>query len=270
MIKQNLHTHSIYCDGKNTLEEMTEAAIKSGFSSIGFSGHCYTPFDNSYCMSLQNTNKYCTEIDELKEKYKNKIKIYKGIEYDLYSEYDTSEFDYIIGSVHYILKDGKYIDVDLSAENVSAAIKKYFDGDEMAYVRAYFNEIIKVPDQTGCDILGHFDLVSKFCEKSPAFDTKGEEYMNCALEAVNCVSKKIKVFEVNTGAMSRGYRTLPYPSVEIIRAMKKSGMMPVVTSDCHNKEHIDYGFDVAYRLLRNAGYTTALIFDEGKFVEYPV
>ncbi|MBQ7974646.1 MAG: hypothetical protein IJ300_03045 [Clostridia bacterium] len=57
MIKQNLHTHSLYCDGKNTLEELTEAAIERGFSSIGFSGHCYTPFDSSYCMSIENTKK---------------------------------------------------------------------------------------------------------------------------------------------------------------------------------------------------------------------
>lgn len=270
MIKQNLHTHSVYCDGKNTLEEMTQAAIKSGFSSIGFSGHCYTPFDNSYCMSIENTKKYCTEIEELKEKYKNEIRIYKGIEYDLYSEYDISQFDYIIGSVHYILKDGKYIDVDLSAESVADAIDTHFGGDGMAYVRAYFDEVKKVPEKTVCNILGHFDLVSKFSEKSPLFDTKGEDYINCALEAVNSVSKKIKVFEVNTGAMSRGYCTLPYPSIEILRAMKNAGMMPLVSSDCHNKEYIDYGFDVAYKLIKDAGYSTALVFDEGKFVEYPV
>ena len=270
MIKQNLHTHSIYCDGINTLEEMTEAAIKRGFSSIGFSGHCYTPFDNSYCMSLENTKKYCADIDKLKEKFKNQIKIYKGIEYDLYSEYETSEFDYIIGSVHYILKDGIYIDVDLSAESVAEAVKTHFNGDYMAYVKAYFNEITKVPEKTGCNILGHFDLVSKFCEQADFFDIKTEEYLNCAIDAVRTVSKKIKVFEVNTGAMSRGYRTLPYPSIEILTEMKKTGMMPIISSDCHNSAHIDYGFDIAYKLIKNAGYSSALIFDNGKFVEYPV
>ncbi len=270
MIKQNLHTHSIYCDGKNTLEEMTEAAIKSGFSSLGFSGHCYTPFDSSYCMSLDNTKKYCAEIDELKEKYKDQIKIYKGIEYDLYSEYDTSQFDYIIGSVHYIFKDGKYIDVDLSEECVKNSIKNYFDSDNMAYVKAYFEEIVKVPEKTCCNILGHFDLLSKFCEITDFFDTKSDKYLEYALDAVSKVSKKIKVFEVNTGAMSRGYRTLPYPSIEILKEMKKAGMMPVVSSDCHNSAHIDYGYDIAYKLIKDAGFKTALAFDEDKFVEYPV
>ena len=220
MIKQNLHTHSIYCDGKNTLEEMTQAAIKCGFSSLGFSGHCYTPFDNSYCMSLENSAKYCKEIDELKEKYKGKIKIYKGIEYDVYSEYDISEFDYVIGSVHYVLKDGIYIDVDLYPETVAEAIEKYFNGDAMAYVAAYYDEVITVPEKTKCNILGHFDLVSKFSEQSDLIDTGSDDYLSIAFDAISKISKEIKVFEINTGAISRGYRTAPYPSIEIMKEMK--------------------------------------------------
>ena len=42
MIRQNLHTHCTYCDGKNTLEEMVLAAIDKGFSSLGFSSHCFS------------------------------------------------------------------------------------------------------------------------------------------------------------------------------------------------------------------------------------
>ena len=36
---QNLHTHSTYCDGADTPEEMIETALEKGFTSIGFSGH---------------------------------------------------------------------------------------------------------------------------------------------------------------------------------------------------------------------------------------
>ena len=36
MIKQNLHTHSIYCDGNNTIEEMALEAIQKGFTVLGF------------------------------------------------------------------------------------------------------------------------------------------------------------------------------------------------------------------------------------------
>ena len=73
----NYHTHTTYCDGKNTAEEMVRQAIKSGLSQIGFSGHSYTSFDEEPCMSRQGTEEYKKEINALKQKYKDKIKIVK-------------------------------------------------------------------------------------------------------------------------------------------------------------------------------------------------
>ena len=36
--KRNYHTHTDFCDGQNTPEEMAEAAAKKGFIALGFSG----------------------------------------------------------------------------------------------------------------------------------------------------------------------------------------------------------------------------------------
>ena len=47
--KQNLHTHSLFCDGKNSLEEMVKEAITQDFTSIGFSSHAYTAFPFDEC-----------------------------------------------------------------------------------------------------------------------------------------------------------------------------------------------------------------------------
>lgn len=270
MIKQNLHTHTVYCDGKNTCEELIQAAIKSGFSSIGFSGHGYTPIDTSYCMSLENTKKYSEEIDSLKEKYEGKIKIYKGIEADLQSKINRSDYDYIIGSVHYIPYKDEFLPVDLSPEETKKIINRCFGGKSMAYARAYYDEVKKVPSATSCNILGHFDLVTKFCRYIPELDTSSKEYITCAMDAVQAVSEKISIFEVNTGAMSRGYTTYPYPELNILKEMKSCGMKPVITSDCHNEEHLDYGFDTARELLREAGYKEILYFIDNEFKEYPL
>ena len=68
MIYSDIHTHTTYCDGKSTAEEMVKKAIEKGFESIGLSGHSYTDFDDGWCMSLENTKKYCDEVDALKEK----------------------------------------------------------------------------------------------------------------------------------------------------------------------------------------------------------
>ena len=75
MILADFHTHTTYCDGKNTPEEMVRAAIAKGMTKIGFSGHSHTAFDESYCMSTEGTEAYRQEIAALKEKGYN-------VEYD--------------------------------------------------------------------------------------------------------------------------------------------------------------------------------------------
>ena len=84
MIKTNFHTHTTFCDGKNTAEEMVEAAIKKGFTHLGFSAHSYTAYDESCGLPLSKMEEYKKEIYRLKKKYKDKIKIYCGIEYEFY------------------------------------------------------------------------------------------------------------------------------------------------------------------------------------------
>ena len=63
----NFHTHTTYCDGKSTAEEMVQKAIELGLSEIGFSGHSYTEFDLEPCMTEEGTEQYkkeiCTEMD---------------------------------------------------------------------------------------------------------------------------------------------------------------------------------------------------------------
>ena len=79
----NFHTHTVFCDGKNTPEEIVLSAIDKGFSAIGFSGHGYTDFDLRYCM--KDTCGYITEINRLKDKYKKLINDCREVKSD-YSE----------------------------------------------------------------------------------------------------------------------------------------------------------------------------------------
>ena len=102
----NYHTHTSFCDGKDTPEEIVLYAIEKGCSSIGFSGHGYTPFDLRYCM--QDTHGYIREVSRLKDKYGGKIEIYCGAEEDAFSPVNRESFDYIIGSSHYFNINNNY------------------------------------------------------------------------------------------------------------------------------------------------------------------
>ena len=110
MYKQNLHIHTTYADGKDAPEELILEAIRQGFTSIGFSEHSYMPFsDYPHQMTVAQTEDYKKEIRTLKEKYRDKIGIFCGLELEFYSEFATGDFDYIIGSVHYLEVDGKIV-----------------------------------------------------------------------------------------------------------------------------------------------------------------
>ena len=135
---QNLHTHSKYCDGKDSLEEIVLSAIEKGFDSIGFSGHSYMHFSATIPMTPERTEEYKKEIALLKEKYKDKIKIFCGLEVEIYSEIDLSGFDYLIGSVHYLKINGEYVGFDRTAEVVENVINKYFEGSGEKYAIEYY------------------------------------------------------------------------------------------------------------------------------------
>ena len=82
---QNLHTHSTFCDGKDTPEEMVMAAITKGFDSIGFSGHAPMCFGSIYDMG-DRVQDYIKEIKRLKSAFGDRISVYLGCELDRYSE----------------------------------------------------------------------------------------------------------------------------------------------------------------------------------------
>lgn len=253
MILQDLHVHTVFCDGKNTPEELVASAIKKGMKRIGFSGHSYTFFDKSYCMSAKGTEKYKLEIDRLKEKYKNEIEILCGIEHDYYSEASTKGYDYVIGSVHYIKIANEYIPVDESCEILNDAANRFFDGDFYALAEEYFKTVSDVVNKINADIIGHFDLISKFNSENALFDENNSRYINAYKKAIDAIILSGKPFEINTGAVSRGYKNEPYPSKDILCYIAEKGGVFVLNSDAHSADALCYGFEVLTERLKNTG-----------------
>ena len=268
--KQNLHTHSTYCDGADTPEQTVQTAIEKGFDSIGFSGHCYMYYVPQHPMTLEGTEEYKKEVTALKEKYAGQINIFLGLEFDIYADIDKSGYDYMIGSVHYLRKDGKIVDFDKTQDVMARIIREDFDGDGMAFAKLYYETVAQLPNYGNFDILGHCDLIAKHCERTEFFDRSSREYRHAAIEALEAVAGKIPYFEVNTGAISRGYRTTPYPDPFLLDEMKRLGFGAVVTSDCHNRQYLDCAYEQAWQLLRDHGFREQYILTKDGFVPMPL
>ena len=251
---QNLHSHTPYCDGNDSAEDMIIAAIQKGGGSIGFSEHSLVPFDDEYSMSLKDTPIYIAEINRLKEKYKSEIEVFLGIEVDYYTEKVPDGIEFIIGTAHHIKKDGAPITVDGSKEHIKHMCELHFNGDFYAMAEMFFETVADLVPKTGADIVGHFDMLAKHNIDNCLFDERHPRYAKAALKAMEQMLESCKLFEVNTGAMYRVGKIEPYPSEFLLRELQKRGGEVILSSDSHDTDSIYYKFDEMCELLKSCGF----------------
>ncbi len=104
-IRGVFHLHTKWSDGKNTLEEMVQAALERNLEYLGVSEHSQTAF---YAHGLNEARvlEQRREIDALQEKYPS-LRIFQGIESDILADGSLdfpqeflAHFDFVIASVH--------------------------------------------------------------------------------------------------------------------------------------------------------------------------
>jgi histidinol-phosphatase (PHP family) len=241
MIASNLHTHSTYSDGANTPEEIVQKAIDIGFTSIGFSEHADDVCtEDGIILRKKDYPKYFALLDQLKDKYSDKIKIYKGLELDAFSYNPEIKLDYSIGSIHYLEKDNEYYAIDESKDNLKHCIKIF--GGEKSFLINYFDTMISFAKRSSYNILGHFDLYTKFNELETLINTNSIMYRDMTTNALEEIVRLNKIVEINTGAISRGYRTSPYPQDFLIERLIELKAPIIFSSDSHSIETLNYYF----------------------------
>jgi len=264
---QNLHTHTTYCDGTLSVEDMIKTAIEKGGSSIGFSEHSYVPFDEEYSMSLEDTPLYIDEVNKLKDKYEGTIDVFLGMEIDIFTDKIPDGLEYVIGAVHHVDKDETHITVDGWAEHLVEMSEKHFNGDFYAMAESYYATVANVIPKTRADIVGHFDLIAKNNTNGSLFDEAHPRYIKAALDSMEQVLEKCKLFEVNTGAMFRRGKLEPYPSVSLLKELQKRGGEVILSSDSHAAESMYYKFDEMLELVRSCGFKSIKRFTRDGFID---
>lgn len=249
----NFHTHSTFCDGKDSAEDMVREAIRKGFLHLGMSGHADTWFDPDYRIDMKG---YFTEIRRLREVYKDQIEILVGTELDALAHADAADgAEYIIGSVHYLSVDGTFPSVDDTVEIQDHTCREYFGGDYYRYCRAYYDLEAQVVRRTGCTFIGHFDLVTRFNEEAPRFDEEDPRYLGPAREAMRALAEYHIPFEINTGALNWGRRSVPYPAPPLLSYLHELGGEIIINSDAHEKSKLDGAFQEAVECAVRCGFT---------------
>lgn len=254
MVLRNYHSHTVHCDGSNTVEQMVRSAIAHGMKALGFSGHGTVPFDLRYCTSPEEFPVYVENVKACKEKYKDQIEIYLGVEDDFCGVRPDFPCDYIIGATHYMPKDGIHYYVDFSEDVLRQVIHEGFEDDPYKMTTYYYQVVAQFPERMKFDFIAHFDLVTKFNEGGKMFDEEDPRYWKPAMETLEHLCSQGHAFEINTGAMSRGYRTVPYPSHRLLKAIHDFGGSIVLCCDSHATDTVCSYLPEAAELARSCGF----------------
>ena len=263
MKRQNLHCHTNFDDGADSPEMMVRAAEMAGLSSVGISLHCPIPGEEAWCCPEADEETFITEMRRLRELYAGRIEVWCGLEYDMDAKRrSVPPYDYIIGSCHMLSEIPFDYDPDTAAHLIA-----YHGGEDCA-AAMYYERLSALADYPEIAIVGHFDLPTKYNERVPLYNTAGKVYRDAAYAAMEKLNAAGKIFEINSGAISRGWRTTPYPSEELLRHLNSIGGRICISSDAHCAAHIDYAFDRCEALALSCGFREIWQLGAGDF--YPV
>lgn len=260
MYYSTIHTHTNYCDGNNTPEEMVLAAINKGMKTIGISTHGPLPFKAKWAVDDDKVQTYIDEIIALKEKYKDKIDVLLGMELDYFidTEFEHVDknifeyLDYIVGSIHYLgrYEDGRPWTVDGAYENFLDGINVSYGGDTKKAIIDYYDHLSKMVRKYKPTVIGHMDLVKKNNKNNRLFNEDEAWYKDSVCKCLDIIKDTDSVIEINTGAIARGYMIEQYPSRWILEEINLRHIPITINSDAHSDENIAYKFDEMYELVK--------------------
>ena len=253
-MRTDYHLHTPLCGhATGAPRDYVLAAQKAGLAEIGFSDHNPMPtqFDD-WRMGPDQLPEYLALIAEARREFP-RYPVRLGLECDFIPGQEDpirdlagrAEWDYLIGSVHYITPDW---DVDNPKH-----LKRWQEHPVEEIWQAYFNAYTKMAESCLFDFLAHPDLVKKFGHR-PEGDLA--KFYRPALDAI---AEAGTVLEVSTAGLRKEVREI-YPSREFLAAAHARHIPIVINSDAHAPGEVAYEFDQAYALAREIGYTHVMRF----------
>ena len=132
----------------------------------------------------------------------------------------------------------------------------------------YFSRVALLADDPDVDVVGHFDLPTKFNERpDPLFDESSQRYLDAAVAAMERLVDAEKIFEINTGAVSRGYRTGYYPSPRLLKILRDLGGRICISSDSHDVSTLGFEREKARQLALSNGFSSVWEYNGETFAE---
>lgn len=258
------HTHTPLCGhASGHPRDYVRRARELGLDEIGFSDHNPMPaqFDE-WRMAPEEFPAYLELIRETRAEFPG-YPIRLGLECDFVPGYEDhirtlatrAPFDYLIGSVHYILPGW---DVD---NPMKLSEWKKHPVEEVWSL--YFKTLTQAACSGLYDFLGHPDLVKKF-----AFFPPGD-LRRFYLETLDAIRDHDLAIEINTAGLRKDVKEL-YPSRDFLAEAFRRSIPILINSDAHAPAEVGLNFDEAIQLARDVGYTSLVRFENRQRIPVPI
>ncbi|MEZ3550970.1 MAG: histidinol-phosphatase [Muribaculaceae bacterium] len=252
----NLHAHSQFCDGRDTMEEIARGANEAGMKYLAFTPHSPLPIYSSCNMDKARMDEYLSETSRLRDTYNLDMEILTSLEIDYLSPDFGPHIDYFrnlpldfqLGSVHFVPNQNGYpIDCDGNFGHFSKNLKEGFEGDLRYVVEKYFEQVIMMLERGGVDLLGHFDKIAgNASAANPGIEDEGW-YESLVDHVVSQVKDTDIIVEINTKAFCDRGRF--FPAERWWGKLIEAGIPLAVDSDAHYSSKVTAGRAEAYSRL---------------------
>ena len=262
----SFHMHTIGFDGRNTVEEMVQAARDADLEKIGISNHFivhqnikdskmyqyavrgnyHTIYNASFEEAVEKFKSHYEEIDRVKEK--TGFPVYKGMEADFFLDNRWKEGfekaceilkpDYIIGATHFVVLKGEVY----NSHDLKNAAKE----EQNMLLYKYYQNIRAAAKSKMFDFFAHLDLMKKV---GLGLESVWEDIESQTVEVLALHDARV---EINTSGFHLPCGE-PYPSMRLLKMLAKYDVPVIISDDAHNKERIADRFDAAENLAIDAG-----------------
>ncbi len=262
-MRYNFHTHSCFDDGKDVLENYVKAASDKGLKALGFSAHAPLNEANEWCLAKNKLASYCRKVKILKDKYREKIDIYLGLEMDYIPRtsedfvkiFNNCALEYNIGSIHLVKnkETGELWFIDGPEENYVNGIEKIFDGNVKSAVKAFYDQSCEMVIKEKPDIIGHIDKV-KMHNRGRFFSEHEKWYQDLINRLLKVIADNQTIIEVNTRGKYTGKSDGFFPSTAILEKCYINNIPVMISTDAHEPSQVIKLFDEAISLLHDIGF----------------
>jgi histidinol-phosphatase (PHP family) len=258
------HMHTPLCrHATGHPSEYAREALRKGLPEIGFADHNPMPeaFDD-WRMRIEELPRYFELIEEAREQTPGSP-IRLGLECDYFPGQEgwiaelagMAQWDYLIGSVHYLTSDW--------AVDNPAHVSRYHRCPPADLWSMYWSACEWCVRSRQFDFIAHPDLVKIFGSRPPGDLNRYYEPVVAAL--AECGG----AFEINTAGLRKPVHEM-YPALEFLKLARQAGVPLVINSDAHAPGQVGMDFDAARALARQAGYETSLRFKARQRTEVPL